>query len=186
MNTLHITTREDWRRWLKAHHRSEDGVWLVYYKRHTGKPRIEYEDALDEALCFGWIDAMVRRIDDERYAQKWTPRRPGTTWSQVNLTKARRLIRQRRMTKAGREALGSALEAGPTSRTPSGDLSVPRDLERALRAHATARRFFDGLAPSYRRRYLGWLNDAKTDVTRRKRIAELVDLCARGVKSAMK
>jgi uncharacterized protein YdeI (YjbR/CyaY-like superfamily) len=186
MNLLHVTTREEWRAWLRANHRREKEVWLVSYKKRTGKPAVAYDDALDEALCFGWIDAMVRRIDGERYAQKYTPRQAKSTWSAANIERAKRLIRQRRMTRAGREALGDALETGPTSRTPSRDLTVPPDFARALRANKLAQRKFDALAPGYRRRYLGWINDAKRDETRRKRIAEAVAQIASGVKSLMK
>ena len=160
MKTLHVTTRQEWRRWLKARYRTEEGVWLVFYKRHTGKPRLVLDEAIEEALCFGWIDGMIKKIDDERWAKWFTPRRDGSTWSELNLARARKLIESRQMTKAGIEALGSALETGPTSRRPSTDLTVPTDVERALRGNRRAWQNFQGLAPSYRRRYLGWIGDA--------------------------
>lgn len=186
MNLLHVTTAKEWRAWLRRNHRREKEVWLVSYKKHTGKPVLPYDDALDEALCFGWIDTTVRRLDDERYSQKYAPRRARSTWSAANIERARRLIRQRRMTKAGLAALGDALETGPTSRTPDVDLTVPPDFAKALRRNKPAQRQWDMLTPGYRRRYLGWINDAKKDETRHKRIAEAVELIDSGVKALMK
>ena len=99
--TLYVTRREDWRAWLAKHCRSEKGVWLIFYKKHTDRPRIPYEHAVEEALCFGWIDSLVKRIDDEKFAQKFTPRRDGSKWSGLNKRRLRKLVREGRMTEAG-------------------------------------------------------------------------------------
>ena len=186
LRELHVTTGAAWRRWLRANHRREPGVWLVYDKRHTKRPRIPYQDALEEALCFGWIDALVRTIDHERYAQKWTTRRPGSGWSETNRGIAQKLIEQGRMTKAGLAALGPDPANPPRARTPVAVISVPKDVTQALRRNAKARAMFDTLAPSYRSRYLRWIADAKRDETRRKRIARVMELLAQGVKASMK
>jgi uncharacterized protein YdeI (YjbR/CyaY-like superfamily) len=186
MITLHITTRQEWRRWLRANHKRETGVLLVYEKRHTGKPRIPYRDALEEAICFGWIDAQVRRIDDDRYAQKWTPRRPGSGWSEINRAIAQQLIEQGRMTKTGLEALGADPKKAPPAPRPPAALPLPKDFARALQRNARARANFEALAPGYRTRYLYWISTAKRDETKKKRIAEAMQLLAQGVKSIMK
>ena len=82
--TLYVAKRKDWRDWLKKHYKTEKEIWLVYYKKATGKPRIEYNDAVEEALCFGWIDSLIKRLDDDRYARKFTPRKPDSRWSTIN------------------------------------------------------------------------------------------------------
>src|SRR5512132_3621352 len=99
--TLYVTDREKWRAWLAKHHRSETEIWLVYYKKQSGRPRIPYDHAVEEAICFGWIDSIVKRLDDERFAQKFTPRRDSTRWSALNKRRLRKLIREGRMTEAG-------------------------------------------------------------------------------------
>jgi uncharacterized protein YdeI (YjbR/CyaY-like superfamily) len=93
---LYVTTREEWRAWLNNHHATETEIWLVYYKKHSAKPRIPYDHAVEEALCFGWIDSLVKKIDDQRYVQKFTPRRDHTKWSPLNKQRMRLLIRQKK------------------------------------------------------------------------------------------
>src|SRR3954463_13527471 len=101
MTTLHPTTRAAWRAWLAANHDRETEIWLVYNKRHTGEPRVEYDDAVEEALCFGWIDSIVRTIDADRHAQKFTPRKAKSKWSEFNKERFARLVREGKMTAAG-------------------------------------------------------------------------------------
>jgi len=186
LQTLDLTTGAAWRRWLRANHRREPGVWLVYYKRHTKRPRIPYQDALEEALCFGWIDALVRTVDADRYAQKWTPRRDGSGWSKINRALAQKLIEQGRMTKAGLEKLGPDPANPPRARAPAVVTAAPPEFTQALRRNAKARTMFETLAPSYRSRYLRWIEDAKRDETRRRRIARVIELLSQGVKASMK
>src|SRR5215813_8427147 len=107
--TLYVTSREEWRAWLTKHYQSETEVWLIYYKKHTGQPRISYDHAVEEALCFGWVDSIVKRIDDEKFAQKFTPRRDCTKWSANNLRRVRKLMREGRMSEAGRAKIGRAI-----------------------------------------------------------------------------
>src|ERR1044072_1059586 len=104
--TLYIADRRAWRAWLEENHARETEVWLVYYKKHTGRPRIPYDDAVEEALCFGWIDSTVRRLDEERFLQKFTPRKLKSNWCESNVKRARRLIAEGLMTKAGFDAIG--------------------------------------------------------------------------------
>ena len=103
--TLHVSNREEWRRWLSDHHRTEREIWLVFYKKNSGKIGIGYEEAVEEALCFGWIDSLARRIDDEQYAQKFSPRKPNSGWSESNKRRIEQLRRQGKMTEAGLAAL---------------------------------------------------------------------------------
>ena len=183
MNTLHVRDAAEWRAWLATHHRSESEVWLVFHKRHTGTPSISYDDAVDEALCFGWIDSLVRRLDDARYARKFTPRKPDSRWSDSNRTRYARLRAAGRVTAAG-------LERPPTNRSydrPRPDSSaVPRYIQQALRGRPAAWEYFRRLAPSSRRLYVAWIDSAKRQETKRRRLREAVDLLAAGKKLGLK
>ena len=110
--TAYIPTREEWRKWLEANHDRTDRIWLINYKKHTGKPSIPYNDAVEEALCFGWIDSLVRRIDDERYMQKYTPRKPKSTWSRHNVQRVEKMMAEGKMTSRGMELYDYAKEHG--------------------------------------------------------------------------
>jgi uncharacterized protein YdeI (YjbR/CyaY-like superfamily) len=149
--TLYVTTRDAWRAWLEKNHAAATEVWLIYYKKHTGRPRIPYDDAVEEALCFGWIDSIVRRIDEGRYAQKFTPRRDGSQWSELNIKRARKLIKEGRMTRAGLAKVGAEILAGrEVSRTESKrhEPAIPQYIEDALKKNRAARENFHNLAPS--------------------------------------
>jgi uncharacterized protein YdeI (YjbR/CyaY-like superfamily) len=99
--TLYVTNRDDFRKWLKENHRSKKEIWLIQYKKATKKPSIDYVEAVEEALCFGWIDGLEKRMDDERYATRFSPRRPKSNWTETNKERARRLIAEGKMTEAG-------------------------------------------------------------------------------------
>jgi len=101
VETLYITNRAEWRRWLEKNYDKAKEIWLIYYKKHTNKPSISYDDAVEEGLCFGWIDSIVKRLDDARYAQKFTPRTNTSKWSEPNKQKVGKLIKQGRMTQIG-------------------------------------------------------------------------------------
>lgn len=107
--TLYVKKRGEWRKWLEKNHQKESEIWLVYYKKHTKKPSIPYNDAVEEALCFGWIDSSEKRIDKERYAQRFTPRKPKSNWSESNKERVRKLIVQGKMTPAGLAAFNNNL-----------------------------------------------------------------------------
>src|SRR2546423_2087867 len=109
-NTLYVTNRKDWRAWLRENHARENEVWLIYYKKHTGQPRIPYDDAVEEALCYGWIDSLVQRMDDARTAQRFSPRRPKSNLSETNRERARRLIKSKKMTRFGLEKIKAQLD----------------------------------------------------------------------------
>ncbi len=190
MNTFHPTTRPAWRAWLAAHHDRESEIWLIYSKRHTQQPRVEYAEAVEEALCFGWIDSIVRTIDADRYAQKFTPRKAKSKWSASNLERFARMVREGKMTAAGlakappEEAVAAAPKA--PAGEGEGEDTVPSYIEEALRANGMAWTNFSRFAPSYRRLYVRWIEDAKREETRRKRLAEAVSLLERNQKLGLK
>jgi uncharacterized protein YdeI (YjbR/CyaY-like superfamily) len=188
VKSLYVTDRRQWRAWLKSHHASEREIWLIYYKKHTGKPRIPYDDAVEEALCYGWIDTTVKRMDDERYMQKFTPRKPRSVWSKHNKERAEKMIKGKRMTRAGLVRIEDAKRSGAWERAekPEQPTRVPPELKKALSANKTAARNFHNLAPSYRRDYIGWLLSARREETRRKRLREIVRLVSQNKKLGMK
>ena len=152
--TLYVTSRDDWRTWLEKNHETEKEVWLIYYKKHTNQPRIPYDDAVEEALCFGWIDSIVQKIDDERYAQKFTPRRSGSKWSELNKRRVRKLLKEGKMNRAGLAKIGEgvlAAEEGAKSARKTKELVITSYLSEALRGNKKAWENFNDLAPSYRR-----------------------------------
>ena len=186
---LHLADCGAWRAWLERNHDREKEVWLVFYKAHTGKPRVPYEDAVEEALCFGWIDSIVKRLDDERYAQKFTPRNARSTWSAPNRRRVAKLIREGRMTPAGlaKVTYPDAGVAGVQKAPGGGEVPVlPPAMMRELRANAEAWNCFKGLAPSYRRNYLGWVMSAKKNETRLRRLREAIGLLAQHRKLGLK
>jgi uncharacterized protein YdeI (YjbR/CyaY-like superfamily) len=184
LRTFHARTRREWRAWLEKNHDRAEVVWLVYYKAHTGKPRVAYDDAVEEALCFGWIDSIVRRLDEQRYAQKFTPRRRGSSWSDSNRRRVKKLLRDGLMTPAGLRTLegGGARPRPP----PVREVALAPRLRRALEANERARSFFDGLAPSYRRLYVRWVMSAKREETRTGRMREAIGLLAAGKRLGLK
>jgi uncharacterized protein YdeI (YjbR/CyaY-like superfamily) len=183
MRTVEVTTASAWRAWLAKHHGSATEVWLVFHKRHTNRPSIAYEDAVDEALCFGWIDSLVMRLDDRRYVRKFTPRRPRSRWSTANRRRYERL-------KAAGRLMPSGVARAPTAR--SGDAprpsveTVPAYIEIALEAHPAALASFRALAPSHRRRYIAWIDSAKRDATKERRLREAVAGLTAGRKLGLK
>jgi uncharacterized protein YdeI (YjbR/CyaY-like superfamily) len=175
--TLYVTSREEWRAWLAKHYQSETEVWLIYYKKHTGQPRISYDHAVEEALCFGWVDSIVKRIDDEKFAQKFTPRRDWTKWSALNKRRLRKLIREGRMTEAGLAKIDLVmLGEKAQAKQSTGDLDIPRFVKQALMSNAKAWENFRSLTPSRRRAYIHLIMDAKKEETRERRLREAVAL----------
>lgn len=185
--TLYVQDRAAWRAWLEENHAREREVWLVYYKKHTGRPRIPYEHAVEEALCFGWIDSTARRIDEESYMQKFTPRRDKSNWCESNVLRARRLISEGRMTKAGLDAIAEgALDKKFAPKPKSKEVEVPRFVSDALKKTPKAWENFNALAPSYRREYVNWITQAKREETRERRLAEAARLLSENKKLGMK
>jgi uncharacterized protein YdeI (YjbR/CyaY-like superfamily) len=183
LKTFEARTPEQWRKWLAAHHDSESEVWLIFHKRHTGRASIAYQDALDEALCFGWVDSLIKRLDDARYARKFTPRKPDSRWSTVNRKRYAELKASGRLAPAG-------LNRAPTDRgydAPRPAVSkLPKYIEDAVRKRPKAWRFFESLAPSYRRLYIRWIDSAKQEETKMRRLREAIRLLAAGKRLGLK
>lgn len=181
---LYEKQRSRWRTWLRQNHAKASQVWLVFFKKHTGKPSLIYEEAVEEALCFGWIDGIIRRIDEERYALRFSPRRAGSVWSESNRKRVERLVRARKMTRAGL----AKVDYTEDSPYPSGPKSIelPKEIERELRKNPPAWRNFSNLAPSYRRVYTLWLRDAKRPETKSRRIQEAIELLKQNKKLGMR
>jgi uncharacterized protein YdeI (YjbR/CyaY-like superfamily) len=180
MKTLLVRRLEDWRDWLAEHHASESEVWLVFHKRHTGVVSIAYKDARDEALCFGWVDSLVKRLDDRRYAQKFTPRRADSRWSAVNRKRYAELKAAGRLKAAGIERPPTGRGDAPRPPRLPMPARLPAYIQAALRDHPTALRHFEALAPSQRRRYLAWIESAKREETKLRRLQEAIRLLASG------
>jgi len=174
-------TRAEWRAWLEANHRSASGVWMVSWKRRTGRPAVDYEDAVEEALCFGWIDGVLGRVDDDRSMQWFAPRRPGSTWARSNKERVARLEAAGLMAAAGREAVEIARANGSWESMDVIDaLVVPDDLAEALAASPDARERFDASSASVRRSTLAWVYQAKRPATRAARVEKVAAMAASG------
>jgi uncharacterized protein YdeI (YjbR/CyaY-like superfamily) len=177
----HPESRAAWRAWLAANHATERGVWVVSWRSAAPQQRVPYEELVEEALCFGWIDSTVNILDDHRGLQLMTPRRPRSMWSRLNRDRVARLEAAGQLTDAGRRAVELAQANGWwTILDPVEDLVVPDDLADALDATPTAREHWDGFAPSTRKQLLWWVVSAVKPDTRARRIARIVDEAAQG------
>ena len=174
--TLYFTNRKDWRKWLEINYDKKKEIWLIYYKKHTKKPRIPYDDAVEEALCFGWIDSTVKRIDDEKYAQRYTPRNLNSVWSQLNINRVKKMIQEEKMTKTGLEKYEYGLKNNLQAPTTKKELIIPDDFKTALKNEKKANTNFNKLAKSYKIMYVYWINSAKKEETRKRRIKKVVTL----------
>jgi len=172
-------SRKEWRAWLRVHHRTSTGVWLVQAKKHTGIPSLTWQEAVEEALCFGWIDSIRHPVDDTYYKQWFTPRNPKSNWSAINKKAVARLIKAGLVTAVGLAAVAAAKRSGTWNTWTSTDaLTIPPELRRALAANKQAKRNWDALTPAVRRGYLRYVSDAKREETRTQRIAIIINRTA--------
>lgn len=179
MKTFLARTPDQWRRWLVTHHDSESEVWLVFYKAHTGRRSIAYSDAIDEALCFGWVDSLVKRLDDARYALKFTPRKADSRWSAINRKRYAALKASGRLQPGGINRPPTDRTYGPRPRFQM-PATLPPYIQAAFRKQPAAWRYFQAFAPSHRRRYVGWIETAKREETKARRLKEAIRLLAAG------
>lgn len=188
MEQLYVTDRDKWREWLSMNHATKAGIWLVFYKKETSRLTIAYEAAVEEALCFGWIDSIIKKIDAARYARKFTPRSDKSKWSPLNKKRANKMIREGRMTKVGLAKIKAAKKTGLWDKDPRPiiSLDIPPEFARALALHKKAKENFDKLAPSYRKHYIGWIAVAKRPETKKRRIDESIALLEKGQKLGLK
>ena len=178
---IHPESIAEWRQWLTEHHADTDGVWLAGWKRASGKTPLDYSQIVEEALCFGWIDAVVNTLDDGRQAQLLTPRRRGSAWSRSNKERVERLVADGRMTGAGMRVIEAAKADGSWSMQDAAEALIePAELATALDANREARRQWDAFPKSPRRALIWWVMSAKRPETRDRRVKAIVDEAAQG------
>jgi len=188
VKSLYFKTVDEWRTWLRRNHDKEKGVWLIFYKKNTGKPSLDYESAVEEALCFGWIDSIIKKLDESRFARKFTPRKDRSKWSPSNMKRVEKLIASGRMAPAGLARVIAAQENGMWDKPdrPEVRFELPEDFRLALSKDARAGEYFEQLAPSYQKQFISWVSVAKQQETRVKRIRESIRLLAKGEKLGMR
>jgi uncharacterized protein YdeI (YjbR/CyaY-like superfamily) len=170
LNTLDVSSAATWRAWLARHHATASEIWLVFHKIHTGKPSISYADAVDEALCFGWVDSLIRRLDEDRYARKFTPRKADSRWSTSNRERYARLKAAGRLAKPG-------LARPPTDKSgdmPTPSSQLPRYIASTLKKSPAANAYFQSLTPKQRLLYIAYIDSAKQQSTRLNRLDHVV------------
>ncbi len=167
--------RAAWRAWLERNHATSPGVWLIYDKQASGQPRVPYDEAVEEVLCVGWVDSRPNKLDDERYMQLFSPRKPKSPWSKLNKERVARLTRQGLMTPAGLAVVAAAKRDGSWDAYDEIEaLQTPEDLADALSANDAARRHFEAFGASSKKQILWWIASARRAETRQKRIARIV------------
>ena len=188
MNKRYFKTPDEWRIWLQHHHDAENEVWLVFFRKETGEPSIAYEAAVEEALCFGWIDSIIKKMDERRYVRKFTPRNDNSVWSKRNKERVARLMADNRMTEAGMAKIEAAKRNGWWDKLTAADtcFQMPAAFRSALAENPVALELFNKLSPGYRKRYIGWIAAAKRPETRDRRIRESIALLENGQKLGMK
>jgi uncharacterized protein YdeI (YjbR/CyaY-like superfamily) len=184
---LYFTERKEWRKWLEKNHSTCEEVWLRYYKKPSGKPRIPYADAVEEALCFGWIDGKIKRINEDYFIQRFSPRRQGSRWSKYNIDRIEKLKKAGLMKLSGLKAFAEALEKpGLIYEDRRDGIPIePDDLLAALQKNKTAIRNFNNFTLSSRRMFIEWLNSARKPETRIRRIKKIVELSEKNIKPGM-
>jgi len=179
LETFQAQDRQQWREWLEKNHCTSRGIWLIYYKVKSGKPSIQYSEAVKEALCFGWIDSKVRSLNEESYMQIFTPRKPKSVWSKLNKQYIEELIEQNLMTEAGLKKIEVAKQDGSwTTLDASEALIIPADLQQALEANEIANKYFAEFSNTTKKNILFWITNAKRLETRLKRIEQTINSAA--------
>lgn len=181
--TTHPKNRQQWRQWLEKNHSGSPGIWMIYYKKETGKPRVNYDEAVEEALCFGWIDSLPRKLDAERTMLKFTPRKSKSVWSQLNKKRIEKLIKENKMTAAGYAVIELAKKNGSWDTLTATDTAaennhIPADLEKLLLKNKKAKDNFQNFSVSIRKQFLYWIDSAKRPETRLARIQQTVLMSA--------
>jgi uncharacterized protein YdeI (YjbR/CyaY-like superfamily) len=181
---LYFKNRTKWREWLLANHALPKGVYLIFYKVSSKQKSMRWEEAVQEALCFGWIDSTVKKVDDERRKQLFAPRNPKSGWSKVNKNYVKKLTANDLMHKSGLEKIKIAKKDGSwTSRDNAENLILPDELKNAFAKNKLAFKNFQVFSKSYKKNYLHWLYSAKREKTKRKRLAQIITLCEQNIKS---
>jgi len=177
---FHPLSRQQWRVWLEVHHNKFSGIWFVYYKKATGKPRVTYDEAVEEALCFGWIDSVPRKFDDKRSKLLFTPRKPKSVWSKSNKVRVEKLIKENLMSEIGLRKIEAAKRDGSWNALDASDsLEIPTDLARAFETNKIAASNFAAFSNAVKRSILFWVGSAKRDETRAARIEKTILMATR-------
>ena len=184
MKTYDARTLQRWRGWLHKNQASASEIWLIFYKQHTGKASLGYMEALDEALCYGWIDSLVKHIDEDRFARKFTPRKPNSKWSDINRKRYAELAKAGRLKPAGKAR--SPETGGRYGAQPKVPQKIPPAIANALKASPAAWKFYQTLTPREQRMYFGWISSAKQETTRERRLAEAIRLLSKKQKLGLK
>lgn len=178
---IHPLNRSEWRKWLTKNHDKSPGVWFVYFKKQTGKPRVIYDEAVEEALCFGWIDSLPRKLDEDRSKLLFTPRKPKSVWSKLNKERIEKMIAEKLMTDVGLAKIEQAKADGSWNTLDSSDnLEMPNDLIAAFAKNKNAQTNWEGFTDSPKKAILYWLSTAKRDETRKARVKKIVSMAAIG------
>ena len=186
LKSYYAKDRKAWRKLLEKNHATSDGVWLIYDKKASGKKRLEYSDAVEEALCFGWIDSTLRPLDDEKYMQRFTPRKSNSGWSALNKQRIEKMIDQDLMAKAGLEKIEEAKRNGAWEKLDHIEaLKLPEDFEKALSKNKKAKTNFENFPQFTKKQFLYRINSARRPETRKERIKLLVKMAAANKKPSV-
>lgn len=171
-NPKHFKNRSEFRKWLEKNHAKQTELWILFYKVHTNKKSMRYAEAVEESLCFGWIDGIVKRIDDEKHAQRYTPRSPRSIWSNVNKERVKRMIEQGKMTDAGLVKIKEAKKSGWWKKAYSFEVEniMSSEMKKILMTDKEAWKNFQNFGKSYQNTYIYYVNYAKREETKSKRI----------------
>jgi uncharacterized protein YdeI (YjbR/CyaY-like superfamily) len=180
--TLYVTDRKQWRSWIVKNHNNEKEIWLIYYRKSSGKPRIPYNDAVEEALCYGWIDSIIKRVDDNRFAQRFTPRRPKSPVSEMNKERIRRLIKKKRMTTFGLKAVSRFFDKNKTEK-----LVIAPDILKALKTDRQTWKNFQNYSEGYKKVRIGYIEDSRDAGSKifQNRLNNFINMTAKNKKFGM-
>ena len=183
-NSVHPKSRAEWRKWLEENQARKEGIWLISYKKDTGKPRFDYDESVEEALCFGWVDSKPAKLDDERSMLWFAPRKPKTNWSKLNKDRVEKMIKAGLMAPAGLAKVEAAKKEGSWNALDGVEaLEIPPDLAKVLSKNKTAKEYFEAFPRSVKRGILEWILNVKRPETRTKRIEETVSLAEKNVRA---
>ena len=188
MQELYFKTSTEWRIWLAENHDTSPGIWLVYLKKESGQPTMTYEESIEEALCFGWVDSIIRKLDDKKYARKFTPRKDNSKWSESNKNRIKKLMSEKRMTEVGLVKVRVAKQNGMWDKPdrPQIPTELPAEFKSALDNNLTAKKNFNELARSYQNHYIAWIAYAKKTATKENRVREAIRLLEKNEKLGLK
>jgi uncharacterized protein YdeI (YjbR/CyaY-like superfamily) len=188
---FHPKTRKQWRQWLEKNHAASPGIWMVYYKKESGKPRVSYAETVEEALCFGWIDSLPRKLDAERTMLRFTPRKPKSVWSRLNKTRIEKLIKEKLMMPRGLACIERAKQNGSWDTLTASDTAaekneLPADLDKILSKNKKAKENFINFPMSIWRQFLSWIDSAKRPETKKARLQQTLLMAKANKKPGLK